>query len=54
VFFKLARYTEHELADMGIARGDIVRLSYAEAGRRVGMTAPPIAAYGPELKLAAG
>ena len=35
VFAKLARYTDRELRDMGIDRGDITRIAYQEAERRI-------------------
>ena len=33
-YAKLSRHSDRELRDMGIARGDITRLAYAEAERR--------------------
>jgi uncharacterized protein YjiS (DUF1127 family) len=35
VFAELARRTERELRDMGIDRGDISRIAYQEAERRM-------------------
>jgi uncharacterized protein YjiS (DUF1127 family) len=35
VFAKLARLSERELRDMGIDRGDITRIAYQEAERRI-------------------
>jgi uncharacterized protein YjiS (DUF1127 family) len=35
VFARLARLTERELRDMGIDRGDITRIAYQEAKRRM-------------------
>jgi uncharacterized protein YjiS (DUF1127 family) len=34
VYAELSRHSDRELQDMGIARGDITRLAYAEAERR--------------------
>ena len=35
VFAELARHTDRELRDMGIDRGDITRIAYQEAERRI-------------------
>jgi uncharacterized protein YjiS (DUF1127 family) len=57
VYAELARHTDRELRDMGIDRGDIARLAYAEAERRAATPAasssPAIAGYNPYW-LAAG
>ena len=58
VFAKLARLSERELRDMGIDRGDIARIAYQEAERRIvtpaaRAAAPAIVGYNPYL-LAAG
>ena len=56
-YAELARHTERELRDMGIDRGDIARIAYQEAERRIVTPAtsstPAIAGYNPYL-LAAG
>ena len=33
-------YSDRELADLGVGRGDVARLAYAEAERRVATPAP--------------
>ena len=57
VFAELARRTERELRDMGIDRGDITRIAYQEAERRIATPAasstPAPAGYSP-YRLAAG
>ena len=57
VLAKLARYTDRELHDMGIDRGDITRIAYDEAEQRIATPAagstPASAGYNPYL-LAAG
>jgi hypothetical protein len=40
VHAELARRSDRELRDMGLARGDVARLAYAEAERRVAPPAP--------------
>jgi uncharacterized protein YjiS (DUF1127 family) len=40
VYTELARLSDRELRDMGIARDDIARLAYAEAERRVATPTP--------------
>ena len=56
-YAELARHSERELRDMGIDRGDIARVAYQEAERRVvtpaASSTPAIAGYNPYL-LAAG
>ena len=56
-YAELARHTDRELRDMGIDRGDIARIAYQEAERRIVTPAasngPAIAGYNPYL-LAAG
>ena len=57
VFAKLARLSDRELRDMGIDRGDIARIAYQEAERRIVTPAassiPATVGYNPYL-LAAG
>ena len=57
VFAKLARHTDRELRDMGIDRGDITRIAYQEAERRIvtpaASSSPATVGYNPYL-LAAG
>ena len=40
VFAELARLSERALRDMGIDRGDIARIAYQEAERRIPTPAP--------------
>ena len=40
VLAELGSYTDRELAEIGLARGDVPRLAYAEAERRVADLAP--------------
>ncbi len=40
VLAELGSYTDRELAEIGLARGDVPLLAYAEAERRVGDLAP--------------
>jgi uncharacterized protein YjiS (DUF1127 family) len=35
VYAELSRHSDRELRDMGLARGDLARLAYAEAERRI-------------------
>ena len=57
VFAKLARLSDRELRDMGIDRGDVTRIAYQEAERRIAApiasSAPATRGYNPYL-LAAG
>ena len=58
VFAKLARLSERELRDMGIDRGDITRIAYQEAERRIvtpaaASSTPAPSGYSP-YRLAAG
>jgi uncharacterized protein YjiS (DUF1127 family) len=57
VFAKLARLSDRELRDRGIDRGDIARIAYDEAERRIvtpaASSSPAIVGYNPYL-LAAG
>ena len=58
VFARLARLTERELRDMGIDRGDLTRIAYQEAERRIATPAatsstPAPRGYSP-YRLAAG
>jgi uncharacterized protein YjiS (DUF1127 family) len=39
VYAELARHSDRELRDMGLERGDLARLAYAEAERRIGTPA---------------
>jgi uncharacterized protein YjiS (DUF1127 family) len=47
VYAELARRSDRELRDMGIARGDIARLAYAEAERRIAPSTPSHRAEAP-------
>jgi len=47
VHAELARHSDRELRDMGIARGDIARLAHAEAERRVAPSTPSHRAEAP-------
>jgi uncharacterized protein YjiS (DUF1127 family) len=40
VLRELESYSDRELAELGIARGDVTRLAYEEAERRVASPAP--------------
>ena len=40
VLGELGSYTDRQLAEIGLARGDVPRLAYEEAERRVGDLAP--------------
>ena len=40
---ELGSYTDRELAEIGLARGDVPRLAYAEAERRVAGLDQPLA-----------
>ena len=40
---ELGAYADRELAELGISRGDVPRLAYAEAERRVADLAQPLA-----------
>lgn len=40
IYAELARLSDRELRDMGLARGDLARLAYAEAERRIATPAP--------------
>ena len=57
VFAKLARLSDRELRGMGIEQGDITRIAYQEAERRIvtpaASSTPAIAGYDPYL-VAAG
>jgi uncharacterized protein YjiS (DUF1127 family) len=54
----LARHSDRELRDMGLTRGDIARLAYAEAERRIVTPTPcrraeapaPVAWHDPALE----
>ena len=56
-YAELARHTDRELRDMGIDRGDIARIAYQEAERRIVTPAtssmPATVGYNPYL-VAAG
>ena len=43
VLAELGSYTDRELAEIGHARGDVPRLAYAEAERRVADLGQPLA-----------
>ena len=43
VLAELGSYTDRELAEIGLARGDVPRLAYAEAERRVAGLDQPLA-----------
>ena len=43
VLAELGSYTDRELAEIGLARGDAPRLAYVEAERRVADLAQPLA-----------
>jgi uncharacterized protein YjiS (DUF1127 family) len=38
---ELSHYTDHQLADIGLERGDLARVALEEAERRVGAPASP-------------
>lgn len=40
IYAELARLSDRELRDMGLARGDLARVAYAEAERRIATPAP--------------
>ena len=40
VLRELGQYTDRELSELGIGRGDLARIAYEEAERRIGASAP--------------
>jgi uncharacterized protein YjiS (DUF1127 family) len=40
VLRELGNYTDRELSELGIGRGDLARIAYEEAERRIGAPAP--------------